>query len=268
MIKKLLSLFLTMIFAAPAFSQDLSGDSDIIIYNSKYTGLNDSMHKEGKRKNMIVIPKASKPDNLTLVVWLHGLNGFTDKTFKRVLKQVEEASMDNHSIAVLISEMPWSSSTSTPRSRQGRVFRKHNEFKNFIDEAVKIVKKKVEKQHKNQPADISVVVIGHSAGGSAIMSASQEGSLCNAHVKHVVWSDASYGSWLERANRGCLGNNATLQTIVVRKWDKPHIRSKKFFRLNVDNPAVKIEVVDRKKYTHGQIGDNIFKIANLFPPGC
>ena len=268
MIKQVVAFFLVLTFSMPSFSQELAANSDFVIYNSKYTGRDDNKHNDGHRKSLLVIPASSKPDALTLVVWFHGLNGFSKKTFKRVLSQLEEASLNGHSVAVLIPEMPWSTNTQTPRTRQGRVWKKPNEFKNYLDEAIKIVEAKLEKRNPGFPASIDVVVVGHSAGGSAIMSASIEGSICRPDIKHIVWSDASYGSWLRRANKGCLKTHSALQTVVVRKWDKPHTSAKKFFSTALDRPELKLITVDRKKYTHGQIGNKIFKIANLFPPGC
>ena len=257
---------MTVVFPATAYS--FEGDTSVFMYESKHVGQNDKYHKEGRRKNVLVVPHSSRPDDLTLVVWFHGLGGFTEKTFSRVMTQLKTASATGHSIAVLIPEMPWSAATSTPRSRQGKIWKKSNQFKFFLDEAVSLLKTDFRRRKNIDLPTPNIIVIGHSAGGSAIMSAALEGSLCDKRVSHVVWSDASYGTWLSRANKGCLKHKRILQTIVVRKWDKPHVSAKKFFKDNPDASDDKLIVLDRRKYSHTRIGNEIVRIASLFPPGC
>lgn len=237
------------------------------VYRSKHNGYKDSLHMSGSRRNALVIGTNARPDDLTLVVWLHGLGGFTKKTFKRVMTQIEEVNAKNHSIAVVIPEMPWSSSTKTPRGRQGKVWRNNSQFKNFLDEANGKLRVWSQRSFRKPLGTISVIVVGHSAGGSAIMSASIEGSLCDERVNNIIWSDASYGSWLSRAHTGCMKNDRIQKDIVVREWDKPHTNAKSFFK-KTSASSYNFKVVSRKKYTHGEIGNNIFSITSLFPPGC
>ena len=244
------------------------GDVSAFMYESKYVGQNDKYHKEGSRTNVLVVPHTSQPDDLTLVVWFHGLGGFTEKTFKRVISQLSIPAQEGHSIAVLIPEMPWSANTSTPRKRQGKVWRKSNQFKSFLDEAISLLRSDFLKRKNVELPTPRVVVVGHSAGGSAIMSASLEGSLCDPRVEKVVWSDASYGYWLQKANRGCLLSSVIHQDVVVRKWDKPHKMSKKFFSVKRDPSRYNYVVLNRKKFSHSSIGNQIIEIVKLFPPGC
>lgn len=248
-----------------AFAKD---KVNLITYVSKHTGVRDKLHKDKERKVILAIPDNVKPDNPTLIVWFHGLTGFTEKTFKRVLTQVRKAASDNHSVAVVIPEMPWSKNTRTPRGRQGKVWKSKNEFKDFLKESKTYLSKFLIEKSNLPVGPIDVIVVGHSAGGSAIMSASLEGSLCHSSVKKVIWSDASYGRWLMKANKGCLGKSDIYQAIVVRKWDKPHREAEKFFRETSSCPACDYIVLPRRQYTHGRIGDKILTITNLFPPGC
>ena len=263
-----LGFLVVILFFGTEAAKSYNTNSSVLVYDSLHVGLFDEYHQEGRRKNILLVPHSAKPDDLTLIVWFHGLNGFSEKTFDRVFKQVQRASSEGHSVAVVIPEMPWSTNTSTPRGRQGKVWRKENQFKKFIDEASEHVKQVLLQSHDFEVFNPDIVVIGHSAGGSAIMSASIEGSICDPRVKKVVWSDASYGSWLFKSHKGCLGNTEALQHIVVRKWDKPYVRAKKFLKLNRAVPGYNLRVLDRKKYTHGGIGDKIMSITKLFPPTC
>ena len=101
------------------------------------------------------------------------------------------------------------------------------------------------------------------------MSASEEGSLCNINPEVVVWSDASYASWLPRAWKSCLKDTDIEVRVLVRKWDKPHHRAKKFLRKigkNVEN--VSVDILERKSWTHGSIGNNAIWLSGIFEPGC
>ncbi len=105
------------------------------------------------------------------------------------------------------------------------------------------------------------------------MAASREGSLCRLAPEAVVWSDASYGSWLDRAWNGCIKDISTELHILVRKWDKPYTNAERVIRrirrLPVEPSAnVNYQVLDRRSWTHGRIGDSVFELTDLFPPGC
>lgn len=242
-------------------------NSTIDVYHSEYNGIKDDYHKNNSRKNVLIIGEKARSDDLTLIVWFHGLGGFSEKTFKRVLSQVGALDKRNTPIAVLIPEMPWSTNTQTPRSRQGRVWKNQNSFVNYLNEAHSKLKNWASSHTQSTLGPLKVIIVGHSAGGSAIMSASVEGSLCDKRVHAVVWSDASYGSWLKRANSGCLKNSTILQKVLVRKWDDPYNRAVDFYKKN-RGPFHELKVLSRRKYTHGGIGDNALDLSNLFPPGC
>jgi len=118
---------------------------------------------------------------------------------------------------------------------------------------------------------VRLVIVGHSAGGSAISSAAQEGSLCDVSPANVIWSDASYGFWLKKAWDGCLSGHSTKVDLLVRKWDKPHVRAGNFLKsakLAEDDARINYQVLDRKSYRHGDIGDNALILSDAFPPGC
>jgi hypothetical protein len=111
--------------------------------------------------------------------------------------------------------------------------------------------------------------VGHSAGGSAISAAAVEGSLCEVDPVAVIWSDASYGRWLQNAWGGCLNDSCIKTHILVRKWDKPYREAADFMKSFTVVPArVKHRVLDRKKWSHGAIGNRALMLTDVFPLGC
>lgn len=238
-------------------------------------GSSDRKHKNGSRDTILMVPTVSVPDDITLIVWFHGLNGFSKKTFeKRLIPQIEDIVENGNSIAVAIPEMPWSINTSTPRKRQGKVWTRPGELEQYV----KSIKERLEAwaiiTHGVDLGSIRIVFVGHSAGGSALMSASREGSLCRLGPEAIVWSDASYGHWLDSAWKGCIKEADTELHILVRKWDKPHKNAQRLIKRMtkrsrlLSKPDIHYKVLNRKHWTHGRIGNNVFVLTNLFPPGC
>ena len=105
------------------------------------------------------------------------------------------------------------------------------------------------------------------------MSASVEGGLCKLKPEAIIWSDASYGYWLDRSVNTCIKDTNTQLHILVRKWDKPHKNAgramKKVKRMGpLFKPTVLYQVLDRRKWTHGKIGNSVFTLTDVFPLGC
>ena len=259
-----------------AFLASEKGNLGAWVFQSKHNGWRDLKHKNKRRDNILFIPEkinALNDGDITLIVWYHGLGGFKESTFRRSWQQVKEImSETDHVVALAIPEMPWSVNTSTPRGRQGRVWTRAGEGGGFVRESTRLLTNVT-----GFDGRINVIIVGHSAGGSAIASASAEGSICElmpSVITSVVWSDASYGSWLSRAHNGCLGKQARLENIdvsvVVRKWDTPHKKATQFFKRKGRKDIYHYMVLPRKKYTHTKIGNNILLILlpDLFPPGC
>ena len=249
------------------------------IFKSSHNGLRDYKHKNRSRDNVLIVPKGTPPVAgmpITLIVWNHGLGGFSSKTFNRVMKQFDSLQQltDNYTFAILIPEMPWSVNTSTPRTRQGQVWKRKGSFKGIVNEAAEILNARWREPSCGLNKNLEVVVVGHSAGGSAIASASMEGSVCDMEdwLIGIVWSDASYDSWLEKAYlRGCLKRSGAPHYIVTRKWDRPYHRAKRFKkRIKLFPENYRFDVMPRKTYSHGRIGNEILLLlgSSLFPEGC
>jgi hypothetical protein len=234
----------------------------------------DELHKNKRRDSILVVPETAKAEDITLVVWFHGLNGFSEKGFKnRIIPQLEYLVGKDSSIALAIPEMPWSVNTSSPRGRQGRVWLRKGELERYVKEIKEYLDVWALVFRQKELGQVRLIFIGHSAGGSAIMSASREGSLCSLKPDAIVWSDASYGYWLDSAWNGCIHKMSpeTEAHILVRKWDKPHknaSRLMKRLKKKTYGPKIFYQVLDRRRWTHGRIGNSVFLLTDLVPPGC
>jgi len=247
---------------------NLEIDSTVYIFRSRSNGFHDKRHYNKGRDNVLLIPNASGPDDITLVVWFHGLGGFSTKTFSRVFTQVKKIVGLNHSIAISIPEMPWSINTSTRRTRQGQVWRYNDEFSEYVKENVGRLSTWSNVHHGKELGSVRLVVVGHSAGGSAIAAATKEGSMCGLQFRAIVWSDASYDHWLHNAWDNCLSEMDSKICVLVRKGDTPYTRALGFMNTSKPSDNLRLRVLQRKEWTHGQIGNNALTLANIFSPGC
>lgn len=252
-------------------TQSASFDSVSWIWN---LGTPDRKHKNGSRDTILMVPDSAVPDDITLVIWFHGLNGFRKGTFeKRLIPQMEGVVNDGHSVAIAIPEMPWSINTSTPRKRQGQVWKRPGELERYVDSLKEHLEAWAVVTHGVGLGSVRIIFVGHSAGGSAIMSAAKEGGLCRLKPEAIVFSDASYGHWLDRAWDGCIKDTDTELHILVRKWDKPHKNAQRVIkrikrRRSSPKADIHYQILNRKYWTHGKIGRSVFTLTNLFPPGC
>tara|TARA_R110002060_G_scaffold3250_2_gene5119 strand:- start:486 stop:1379 length:894 start_codon:yes stop_codon:yes gene_type:complete len=238
------------------------------------TGTKDLKHKNLSRDSILMIPSSAIPDSITLIVWFHGCNGFSRKTFNnRIISQMNDVVAGGNSVAIAIPEMPWSTNTNTKCGRQGTAFSRASQLKEYI-ESLKLRLNRWSQHNNGVPmGTVRLVFVGHSAGGSALKAAAVEGSLCHLNPEAVVFSDASYGHWLDKTWKSCVKDAGTNLHILVRKWDKPHKNADRVIRgINrlrlTPSTDVYYQVLNRKKWTHGKIGDSVFTLTELFPPGC
>jgi len=235
-------------------------------------GGSDRLHKNGARDSIIFIPDVVRPDRvITVLIWFHGLGGFTERTFsRRLIPQFNELLDEGSNLIVVIPEMPWSKNTSTPRGRQGQVWRGRNN-ENFVDfyrEVSRTVAGHFNNEHEF-PDYFRVVIVGHSAGGSAIASAARSGALSKiGELQLVVFSDASYGRWFDVTWKHFGRDNKFVDIVVlVRKYDKPYQSIKRFQRHHRKLPEyLRFVVLPRKKYSHTRIGDRALLLTPVFDP--
>lgn len=230
----------------------------------------DRLHLNKGRDNLILIPDNISKDYTTLIVWLHGCNGFSQRTFsKRILNQAEMLYDNNSSFVFAVPELPWSTNTSTKCKRLGKVFQKAGDFNKYILRTKNTIEKFVGKVVNLD----NIVIIGHSGGGSAIKAISLSGDLCSSKVSSIVWSDASYGTWLSSFFYGCMKSNLHAEVhIVVRKGDGPYFRAKKALAKQALSKRAELRLfprfMKRNLWTHRAIGDHIISITDVIPPGC
>jgi hypothetical protein len=237
-------------------------------------GIKDQKHKNRHRDTILVIPKTSIPEDITLVVWFHGCGGFSQKTFSnRLIPQIQNLVEAGNSLALAIPEMPWSINTSTRCGRQGQVWSRPGELEKHVVDLKNRLETWALISHGSELGIVRTIFVGHSAGGSALMTAAKEGSLCRLRPQAVVWSDASYGHWLDRAWNSCIKDTDTELHILVRKWDKPYQSAErvvKGIRRSRALPKANVyyQALDRKVWSHGRIGNSVFMLTDIFPPGC
>ena len=232
-------------------------------YIVKKSGGADSLHRVKHRDAIIWIPNSTNHSkNLTIVFWFHGHYGYVPhRTFEdRTLKQFVPLTSKNNFVLV-IPEMPWSVHTSTPTKRNSRLWTKSGDFLKFVDQVYSVL------YNHNSQSDLGKIdykVVGHSAGGSTIMRLGITGDICKIAPSTVVWSDSSYGGWLDYAWKGCLKDspNTTVKVFVV-KGGSPWRNATRFYSYFRKPPSnLKIFVMTRP-WSHKKIGDNVVELSKL-----
>jgi len=245
-------------------------------YIRKKVGGKDKLHRNGHRDVIVWIPAtANLTKDFVVVLWFHGHWGYVPKrTFEdRTLKQfVPLASSKN--FVVVIPEMPWSVHTPTPTKRNSLLWQKPGSFLDFIFQVESIliehnVNKLLEGAMNAKVAarplgKIDYRVVGHSAGGSAIKRLGITGDLCKLNPSVVVWSDSSYGEWLDSAWDGCLKNHPSiLVKVFVQKWQSPWRNATRFLGQFQDRPENLLLYIKNKGWSHKLIGNNIVELSGL-----
>ncbi len=232
-------------------------------------GYIDKKHKNGRRDTIIFSPPNVNFSNpVTVIFWWHGLGGFSEKEFtERILPNVAHLSLQKKNFVLVVSELAWSKNTSTPRGRQGRVWRGRavsEDLSVYYRQVLKIIARNIVPKSVCAQrgwcgfSPASVVVIGHSAGGSAIMSAARSGHLDKIQPNRIIFSDAGYGRWTDGAWYHHVKDHTGCEfVLLVRKWDSPHKNTMRFLkRLGKSIPKnIYVKIFSRRKFTHSSIGN-------------
>lgn len=246
-------------------------------YIKKKVGGKDKLHRKGHRDLIVWVPESTDlSKDFTAVIWFHGHWGYVPKrTFEsRTLRQLVPAASSKNFVLVL-PEMPWSVHTSTPTKRNSQLWLKPGDFLKFIQQVESLLLK-----HRNKGFEFAQTsgknlgkvdyrIVGHSAGGSTIKRLCITGDLCKLNPSLVVWSDSSYGNWLQIAWDHCLAaNREVLVKVFVSKGDSPWLRATQFMSrlpMGYSRPPEKLElhIMNKPRWTHKLIGDNIIKLSGL-----
>ena len=100
-----------------------------------------------------------------------------------------------------------------------------------------------------------------------MISLAKSGQMTEANIDMIVFSDASYGRWLENTWRYHVSVSDTSLWVYVRDGDTPHDMLKRFlrdYRAASDNINIKVL---RRSIQHHMIGDRILQICPIFD-GC
>jgi hypothetical protein len=243
-------------------------------------GYKDPKHKNKARDTIIFVPENTSFDKpIDLILYFHGLGGFKERDFRtRVLRHTKSFKEQDKNFIIVIPEMPWSKHTSTPKSRQGRVFTGKHQFSTFISSVVKIIVTLFDPSpvRRNQCAEYGhckfnfgdFILIGHSAGGSALMSISRSGGMDWLYDRSpqplvkVIFSDAGYGYWTDitwKYFKSKTDRYYTRFILLTRKWDKPYRHTKRFLKKIRKIPTNIMHVIIDRKISHSGIGDQTFK---------
>jgi len=234
---------------------ELKGDTliDIIPGN----GATDRYHKNKKRSTIIYVSEGFNPLRpAEVILFFHGLNGF--KNFERreaAAVRFMERSQDRNFVLVM-PELPWSHHTSTPRKRQGLAW-----YGSEKENIITFYQEVISRVHVDFGIETfrvgKLTIVGHSAGGSAIMRAAKSGGLNALQPNEIIFSDAGYGRWTDISwyYHG-KKNPRTKYILLVRSRDTPHQNTMRFlktFRKQPDN--IYLKVFPRKSWTHTRIGN-------------
>ena len=259
------------------WSRSLNKVSSInsITYIRNKSGGRDKLHRNGHRDVIVWIPETTDlVKDFVVVLWFHGHYGYVPhRTFEdRTLKQFVPLAKSKNFV-IVIPEMPWSVHTKTPRKRNSQVWLSPGSFSKFILQVEGILTEhfvdKLSKGATNAKiatrsiGNIDYKIVGHSAGGSTIKRLGITGDLCKLGPSMVVWSDSSYGNWLDLAWDGCIKDTNILVKILVYKGGSPWRQATRFLGSFQEAPPNMKIYIKKKGWSHKLIGNNAVKLSKL-----
>jgi len=214
----------------------------------------DPLHKVKKRSTLIAHNENVDAKEHFIIVWFHGMHGYKQSSFEGVYNVFHWLNEHDRSFTWIMPELPWSANVSNIEGRTA--WAKSNSFKTFVDDAWSKVPQ-LQKKKK-----IRIVIAGHSRGGKAIANAAKYGGLCKVNPEWILWSDSTYGHWLETAWQHCLKDIPVYMEIYFMAGTETQASVKRFEK---NNSSLLVDINPlRSPWYHGKIGNTIIQMSKLF----
>jgi hypothetical protein len=219
-------------------------------------GTIDKKHRFKKRSTLIFVPKnhdsAKKTD---VIIWLHGHWGF-NKFYSRILRHIPKIYSSRKNAVIIAPELPWSAWTRTPTKRNGTgPFESFEEYLIWKNHVLRILLDKFGIHHSE--ISKNTVVYGHSAGGSAIKSMAITGVLRDIEPSAIIFSDSSYGKWLDVTyNYYIKYHPETSVYVMTALYGSPRRNVEKFLKSTRIFGKNIVHLKMPRGWTHKKIGDN------------
>lgn len=208
-----------------------------------------SMVENDYRGVVLVHHEVPEAEQHNIIVWFHGMNGFDKDEFEeRTAPSIKWLVQEKKSFTWIHPELPWSTRLIEPHGQHA--WNQKNSFEKFVRAALKVIPETNKK--------INLVIVGHSRGGKAIAEAAKTGGLCNLNPTWVVWSDASYGDWLDKAWNSCLNKQPIRTEIWYLKGTGTQASVKRIEKSN--NQLLEIHLLTAPWY-HGKVGNSAIKMT-------
>ena len=211
-----------------------------------------TLPENDNRQLILVQHEVESVKEHNIIVWSHGMNGFDKDEFEeRTAPSIKWLVEQNKSFTWVHPELPWSTRLIQPHGQHA--WTKPDSFKNLVDKALSLTPALKTKK------DIKLIIVGHSRGGKSIAEAAKTGGLCKLNPTWVVWSDASYGNWLDTAWDTCLNRQAMRVEIWFLKGTETQTSVKRIEKGN-KNLLLEIHPLTAPWY-HGKLGDTVIKMT-------
>ena len=135
-------------------------------------GENDDYYRKDKgRETILFMPSTTDPSRpVELVYFFHGLNGFNEDIYSRLVPQSKQMSEDGRNFVLVFPELPWSTGLNSAKRGYGRQRTIWNERDSNIITFHNQVLQTIGSEFGQavQPTISRIIMVGHSAGGAAI----------------------------------------------------------------------------------------------------
>ena len=214
----------------------------------------DPKHHFGKRATFLAHREVSTERTHYYIVWFHGMNGFSSEFTTRTYPALKFLIESGKSFTWIHPELPWSDNSNQIDKRVAWSIK--SSFQTFMRASI-VTTPPIAYNKK-----VEFIIVGHSRGGKAIANAAAGKDLCAFNPKAVVWSDATYSRWLDRAWASCLQNSEAL----IEIWYLRNTQTQASVDRMIGNiPATRLRVNPlTAPWYHGKIGDMVMLWTKVF----